>query len=186
MFLIVVPVILHGQSQEAKDSLISLMCKKITESTALNDTTRIINAYREHLYPFLDKFTDEKRNEIGKSIYLRMQMTCGSFKEILLRLEPPNKEFEKIIEKPTTFPDKKTCRDFISNRKYFYRDSPGDTVQLVIKDGHWIDKFKDGTYSKLKIHWMTDCEFELEFVASDNPVRSSFSKKGDRYKYYVI
>jgi hypothetical protein len=183
--LAITPLLCCGQTQEAKDSLISVMCKTITDNTSQNDSIRIFAAYRKHLYPFLERFAEDKRKEIGTSIYFRMQMTCGSFKEILMKAEPPNEEFEKIIERPTKFPGKKTCRDFIAYKSYLYRESTGDTVQLTIKNNFWIEKFKDGTYSKLKFYCLTDCEFELEFIESNNKIRSGLSKKGDKYKYYI-
>ena len=184
--LTVTPLLCYAQTQESKDSLIQVMCKSITDNTSPNDSIRIFSAYGKHLRPYLERFPKEQRKEISTSIYFRMQMTCRSFKEILLKAEPPKEEFEKIIPRPNKFPDKKTCRDFIAYEKRFYRESTGDTVQLTIKDDFWIEKFDDGTYSKLKFYWLTDCEFELEFIESNNKIRSGLSTKGDKYKYYII
>ncbi len=49
-----------------------------------------------------------------------------------------------------------------------------------------MDLFKDGTYSKLKFEWLGDCEFELEFIESNNESRKSFSKPGDKYIYQIL
>lgn len=67
-----------------------------------------------------------------------------------------------------------------------YPDFNGDTVNLIIDKGLWTDNFKDGTYSKLRFKWINDCEFEIEFIESNNPVQSQFSKKGDKYLYQII
>lgn len=178
--------ITFGQSQYAKDSLINRICTTIDSVPGMPDSSRVALGYEKHLYPFLEKYPEEKRKEIGMGIYLRMQMTCKTFAEIILKLAPPNSEWEQIIEKPKRFPDRKTCRDFIKNREYSYIESTGDTVRLSVRADYWTDSFKDGTYSKLKIRWLTDCEFEIEFIESNNFIRKNLSKPGDRYKYYVI
>ncbi len=176
----------YAQTQATKDSLINEICKMISKESTQTDSAKINEAYEKHLYPFLAKYPQDKWDEIAESIHFRMQMTCGAFTDMLLRVEPPNQEWEWLIEKPKSFPDKKTCRDINKNSEYIYMESTGDTVRLSIKNGYWIDTFKDKTYSKLKIHWLTDCEFEIEFIESNNRIRKNLSKKGDRYKYYVI
>lgn len=176
----------YGQTQVTKDSLINEICKMISEESTDTDSAKINEAYKKHLYPFLAKYSQDKWYEIAESIHFRMQVICGAFTEALLKAEPPNQEWEWIIEKPKYFPDKKTCRDIDKNDDYIYIESTGDTVRLSIKNGYWIDTFKDKTYSKLKIHWLTDCEFEIEFIESNNRIRKNLSKKGDRYKYYII
>jgi len=175
-----------GQSQQTTDSLIHQMCKTINESKHLSDTGRIFLSYRTHLYPFLSKYQNDKQEEVGTRVHLRMQMICGAYMEIILRLEPPNREWEQIIERPTQFPDKKTCRDLTKYSNYSYIEATGDTVQLAITNNYWTDRFKDGTYSKLKMHWLSDCDFEIEFIESNNSIRKNLSKPGDRYKYYVL
>ena len=66
-----------------------------------------------------------------------------------------------------------------------YVDAMGDTVRLELGNGYWIDRFSDGTYSRLAFRWIDDCSFEIEFIESDNHTRQSFSKPGDVYVYQV-
>ena len=177
---------LLGQNQVTKDSLANEICKTINENPTETDSVRVYSAYEKHLYPFLEKFPEDKQDEIAESIYYRLQALCGTFQEILMRESTPNEEWEQLIDRPKTFPNKKTCRDIIKSRDYYYIESTGDTVKLNINKVYWTDMFQDGTYSKLKIYWLTDCEFEIEFIESNNTIRKNLSKKGDRYKYYVI
>ena len=34
--------------------------------------------------------------------------------------------------------------------------------------------------------WLTDCEFQIEFVTSNNELRKKLSKPGDKYRYQVL
>jgi hypothetical protein len=178
--------IAFGQAQQTIDSLIHQMCNTVNVSGNLPDTSRIFLTYREHLYPFLSQFQNDQQEEIETRIHLRMQMICGTYTDILMRLYPPNPEWEQIIEHPTQLPDKRVCQDLTKQNGYSYIEPTGDTVRLVLTNDYWIDNFRDGTYSKLRMHWLSDCEFEIEFIESNNFIRSSLSKVGDRYKYYVI
>jgi len=44
----------------------------------------------------------------------------------------------------------------------------------------------DGTYSKLRFEWVSACEFEIEFLESNNRIRKNFSKPGDKYRYQIV
>lgn len=101
-------------------------------------------------------------------------------------MEPPKGDWETVDEKPNSVVNKKVCRKFIDHINYTYLEANGDTVKLQIENGFWVDHFKDGTYSKLKLNWITDCEFEIEFIESNNKLRKGFSKPGDKYRYQVI
>ncbi len=184
--LLLMTMTVYGQSQEKKDSLINEICKVITEKQGEPDSVRIFTAYEKHLYPFLEKYPEDQRQEIGNGIYFRMQRNCKEFKEILIRLDPPNGDWETIEEKPKTKLTKKLCKQFLDHKNYKYLETTGDTVKLQIEHGFWIDKFKDGTYSKLKLKWVNDCEFDIEFIESNNEIRKHFSKPGDKYRYQVV
>ncbi len=174
-----------GQSELQIDSLIAVICKSVEANNNKSDSTRIILAYGEHLFPFVERFEESKRDQLSEKIYYRLQRNCREFSDILDRLNPPQGDWEKVLVKPKTTLDKKECRKFTDYVRYKYPDNNGDTVNLTIEKGFWIDHLKDGTYSKLKFKWINDCEFEIEFIESNNPVRNQFSKKGDRYWYQI-
>ena len=92
----------------------------------------------------------------------------------------------KVEQRPRTVLSRSECKRFGKQRKFKYLEMSGDTVNLEIDQAYWIDRFKDGTYSKLKFYWLGDCEFEIEFLESNNETRKGFSKRGDKYRYQII
>ncbi len=175
-----------GQSQETKDSLTNEICKTIKATKDQSDSILFFGTLKEHLVPFLLEYPEKKRKEIGKSIYLRLQRNCIEFKTILERVSPPSKDWEVRGGKPIIHLNEKKCKQFLGYKKYKYLESNGDTVNLQIENGYWIDHFKDGTFSKLKFYRISDCEFEIEFIESNNEIRKNFSKVDDKYRYQII
>ncbi len=55
-----------------------------------------------------------------------------------------------------------------------------------MEKGKWTDFFSDKTFSKLTYDWISETEFELVFIESNNETRSNFSVKGDKYIYQVL
>jgi hypothetical protein len=175
-----------GQTQEQKDSLVSQICTVLIETKNQPDSLRVQLAYEKHLYPFLARFREDQIDEIAMSIYYRLQRNCIEFKDILNRADPPKGDWESIGEKPLSILTRKECKRFLAHKNYWYLESSGDTVNLTIDNGFWTDRFKDGTYSKLRLSWTSDCEFEIEFIESNNDIRKNFSKPGDRYRYQIV
>jgi hypothetical protein len=44
----------------------------------------------------------------------------------------------------------------------------------------------DNTHSKLKIDWVSACDFRLTFIESNNHIRKNLSKPGEEYWYRLI
>ena len=174
----------HAQAQ--RDSIVSELCRHLKLNRDREDSIRIELAYQAHLYPYLDKQLEEEVEDIGMNIFLRLQRNCKEFKQILDRLEPLVGDWKVLNEKPKTRLDRESCRQFLEHREYRYTDSSGDTTRLIIDNGYWTDYFKDGTTSKLEFRWLSDCEFEIEFIESNNYFRMNYSKPGDIYRYVVI
>jgi hypothetical protein len=175
-----------AQTEQQKDSIITVICKSVATTRNLHDTTRIIQAYGEHLYPFVNRFPKDQRAGVGNSIFFRLQHECLEFKQILDRLDPPKGDWKILDKKPKSKLSKKDCKRFLNYKQFMYLESSGDSVALSIENGYWIDRFKDGPYSKLKLEWVGDCEFDIQFIESDNSIRKNFSKPGDKYRYQVI
>ena len=53
----------------------------------------------------------------------------------------------------------------------------------MITENSWKETFEDGTISLLSFHKTSNCEFELEFIESNNELRKNFSVTGDKYQY---
>jgi len=177
---------LLGQSQEQKDSLIYEMCQTLMTLDKLNDSTRLQQTYTQHLFPFLGQFPEENRQQLGYSIYIRFQHHCRAFKDLLDRNYPIHEDWQNLSERPISEMKTKECKNFSQYNNFWYYENSGDTVKVLIKDGIWVDNFKDGTFSRLKFRRSKKCRFELEFIESNNVVRKNFSIPGDIYKYQLL
>jgi hypothetical protein len=175
-----------SQTNAANDSLINEICKTLIKNTAVTDSIKISLIVSEHVTPYLTKFDKSKVREIADNIFLRGQRQCKDLGELVSRLTPKKGDWERLNEKPESKLSKDLCSNFLIFKKYTYLESNGDTVNLTIDNGFWIDNFKNGTFSKLKLRWLNSCEFEIEFISSNNELRKKFSKPGDKYKYQIL
>jgi hypothetical protein len=186
LILLTVSSITFGQTDTQIDSLINVMCTSLESTKETGDTTKLLQVYGEHLFPFVQQFEETERAGITQDIVFRFQKDCQGFSDLLARLEPTNEHWKKVTEKPKSQVTTKECVDFLRHKKYTYIDSTGDTVRVIADKALWIDNFKDGISSKYKLWWVTDCEFELEFVETNNSMRAQYSKKGDSFVYQIV
>jgi hypothetical protein len=62
-----------------------------------------------------------------------------------------------------------------------------DTTFVTIKDNMFLERMNNGrTYAMLDIKWKNDCEFELIFKDSNDPIKSEMSKPGEKYRYQAV
>src|SRR5690606_16295768 len=132
------------------------------------------------------KYDERTHREIMTNMYYRLQRNCREFAIILDRLAENQGDWACVESKPATALNKKTCRGFMQHKKYSYLEASGERVNVVVDGGYWYESFPDGTYSRCAFKWVTDCEFELEFIESDNRSRKNFSTRGDRYRYQIL
>ena len=178
--------LLTAQEQNKRDSIANLICKTIIENRTDDDTTRINIAFEKYLYTFLATYNETEREEVFTNIYYRLQRNCLEFKKILQKIIPNQGDWEMLTEKPTSKVTAQDCREFKQKRYYYYLEANGNKTRVEIHEGFWTDTFTDSTYSKLKFKWINDCEFEIEFIESNNESRKNMSKKGDTYRYSII
>jgi len=177
---------LIGQKQDLVDSISNEICKSMSLDKEDNDSIRVFKAFRQHLVPSLSNFSKNQRDSIGDIVYFRLQRNCVIFKELLDRNTPENKYWQTVYEKPQSKLSDSDCLQFQKHKNYKYIEPNGDTVNLKIDNGFWVDNFKNGTHSKLKVYWGRECYFDIEFVESDNDIRNKFSKPGDKYRYSIL
>ena len=184
--LLILSQISFAQTQKQKDSLANEMCKTIVETVNLPDTIRLRNAFAKHLSAFVSAYPSVNPDSLAESLFYRLQRTCDDFQKLVSKLEPQKGDWAIVDEKPTRVLDNDGCKTFLKYQNYSYLEANGDTVNLEIKNGYWIEHLKDSSYSKLKFKKINDCEFEIAFVESNNTIRKNYSKPGDKYKYYII
>jgi hypothetical protein len=188
-FFLVFLIISHfsfSQMSKVNDSLLNEICNTLLSNRDLADTIRLEEIKSKHISPVIDGIEKPNQKDAANFIAIHLLRNCKEFRDISMRLYPNKEELAGVNEKPISALDKMDCQDFIKIGKYYYIEATGDTVHLTIENNIWEDHFLDGTYSKLKFVWVNDCEFEIEFIESNNPSRKSFSRPGDKYRYQIL
>ena len=183
-----------SQSFEKIDSLANEICETINlisnqsesngKSVSLDKVLSEVG--KKHLDDYFSKIPSNKIDSTLLVIEMRLEKTCEKYGEIAYKQLENKGDWVRHNIKPKQKIESEDCKDFYKIKNYTYLETTGDKVKLEIRDGFWIDNLKDGTFSKLKMSINENCEFEIEFVESNNEMRKSFSKKGDKYKYTII
>ena len=172
-----------SQNIKAVDSLNTEICNSLIQNKNLQTEIRINTINNAHITPYLSKFKDSiVQKEIFAQIFYRLQKDCNEFVALF-----PNKSSESTWtmenEKPKTKITKEKCNHFSKISRYYYIENDGNKVEVTLDGGLWIEKFSDDTFSKLFYRKKSNCDFELEFIESNNISRKNFSIKGDKYLY---
>lgn len=62
-----------------------------------------------------------------------------------------------------------------------------DTTFVTFTETAYLERMLNGrTYSLLDVDWTSDCEFELTFLESNDPLKKTISNSGDKYFYQII
>ena len=190
LFILAVTILSKsGYSQEKKitDELLYDVCKSIDSSKSNNDSIKVVQALAKHIYPIVKGMTEAEAQEAWEHAFIRLQKICNSFKRIIDKLNPVHGgDWKQVQSKPSSTAEKHVCAEFAQRKVFRYLEMTGDTVWVTIENGFWTDHFKDGTFSKLNFKWKTECEFEIEFIESNNLTRKHFSKPGDKYAYQIL
>jgi hypothetical protein len=123
-------------------------------------------------------------NKLGVEIGVKLMKECDYALE---KLTPEENKFEKDF-----VPEKSLDCSNLKNGEFYYLNlntitKTKDTTFVTIKDNMFLEKMNNGrTYSMLDIKWKSDCEFELIYKNSNDPIKSEMSKLGEKYKYQVV
>ena len=185
---LILPISAVSQNVQNRDSIINRMCEDLNKNKHLTDSLRINEIYNNHFYPYLAKVNKKDVDSVAKSVFYRFQKQCLEFIKILKNNEPGKGDWEIISleEKPKSVASTSDCKNIVNLKNLSYLENNGDQVLVKIENGFWIEKFVDSTNSKLKFNWINNCEFQLEFLESNNEIRGSLSIKGDTYNYEII
>ncbi|MEM1337366.1 MAG: hypothetical protein AAF634_00815 [Bacteroidota bacterium] len=186
LLLTAVAHLAFSQSMEEIDSVSYRMCDYLKKTEIENDTLKINNFFTQQLYPYLGKIGQSNVKKVEQQVYYRLQRNCVAFRNLMDRLYPPKEAVTRITEKPKPSITKKGLAAFKEQKAFYYFEVAGDTTRIVMENGRWTDAFSNGTFSKLTYQWITETEFELLFVESDNETRANFSVAGDKYLYQVL
>ncbi|GAA3734370.1 hypothetical protein GCM10022422_16590 [Flavobacterium ginsengisoli] len=185
LFFILFSFTCQSQTIQTVDSLNNEICKSLIQNRILNDEIRLNSINKSHVMPFLAKFKDTiaQREAFEKMIY-RLQKNCNEFNAIFPKDSTQN-GWGMQNEKPLDHISKEQCNSFDECKKFYYWEEREKKVEVTINGNFWIEKFSDNTFSKLFYKKRGNCEFELEFIESNNLSRKNLSVKGDKYRYKI-
>lgn len=111
-------------------------------------------------------------------------------KDCTFILENYNSEFVGSDKEVTKQADL-NCNDLKNGDFYYLTKRPDtgilDTTFVTISNTMFLERMNSGrTYSMLDIKWKENCEFDLIFKESNDPVKKNFSKPGDVYEYEIL
>ncbi len=176
-----------SQVSDFEEILIDDMCKTFIENDGIQDSLRVEMMYEKHLYPYFTTIEEEKIDSVGMSIYFRLQKRCPQFLNFLNQIEPLNSgETEFLDEKLQSVLKKDELRKFKKTAEFYYVEDDGLSTKVKIRNGIWKEAFDNDTFSMNKISWLKENKFELTFLESNNEVKKSLSKKGEKYCYEII
>ena len=178
-----------GQSIQQIDSVAMKMCESLASLKEIKEDVQVTMIFQKHLPDFFDKFnisSQVQADSIRDKVYYRLQRHCNAFQVILSNLEENKSDWKMLKEKPKSEINKKECSLFLKGGNYYYKESDGKIVNVLITENSWKETFEDGTISLLSLHKTANCEFDLEFIESNNELRRNFSVKGEKYEYGLI
>ena len=191
--LFIIAVLVFGfssaQVSDEEEKLVLEMCKTYKANSDLEGEEREMKMLTIHLEPYLKTLPVNTIDSVAHSIYIRFQRICPEYKQHLMDIgfaNDKNAGMVIVAEKPNATISKEELKEFKTKELFTYFDANGIMTWLEIKNGIWTEKFFDNTYSKTKFSWISDNQFQLEFIESDNELKKAMSRKGDIYRYEIL
>lgn len=150
------------------------------------DSLKFAKCYQTIFYEKTEGISDENElNRINTQIVKNLGKTCKAA-VLSENAFSDNSDIRLVEEDRIPVLSVEDCRKFTEQAGLYYIETFGDSTRVEIKDGEYLENFKDGSFSKLGIRWTEGCQFELTFIRSNNPIKKDFSTPGEIYKYKVI
>ena len=177
---------INSQTIQQIDSISLKMCKSISELKEIKDDVKVQMVFQNHLPNFYERLNITSQtvaDSVKNKVYFRLQKNCKDFRDILDKLEENKSDWVTLSQKPKTEVSKKDFATFLKGGNFYYKEYDGGIVNVSIDKNSWVETFEDRTFSRLTLHRKNDCEFDLEFIESNNEIRRNLSVKGDLYSY---
>src|SRR6185436_2661778 len=129
----------------------------------------------------LGEMTKSERTKTIEEMGIYLKKNCKEYLRIMTSNKTSNKgDWETLDTNPTSSLNQSDCREILEHTNMYYLEGNGDTTYVQITDGFWKEISGHTKYSTTdKFTWLTECDFELEFLQSNNPVTNSYFKKGE-------
>tara|TARA_R100000306_G_scaffold62191_1_gene67524 strand:+ start:2747 stop:3430 length:684 start_codon:yes stop_codon:yes gene_type:complete len=195
--IITISILLLGTSynlsaQDIIDKLSKKLCKCIEKQEVKNANEMepcfedlLINNWKEIKEHYKAETMGEiNMEEVGNKIGAKLIKECPY---VLDNFPSGVVGDEKKVDKQ---PDL-NCKDLKKGDFYYLTKRPEsgivDTTFVTISNDMFLERMKNGkTYSLLNIKWEENCEFDLIFKESNDPMKKEFSKIGDVYEYEIL
>lgn len=173
---------------DKRDLLINNLCNILTKNKNLNDLERVNLVNQDvSLVEYFKDFSKEEIQAEEEAIFYRFQKNCKGYTDIIRKFSEKNNENWINLENlPKSTINEKEYKLIKSASELYYFDYEGNKTIVKIENNNWIEYFIDESFSKLKLHWENNYDFNLEFLESNNSIKKSFSRKGEKYKYRIL
>lgn len=179
----------YAQSIEKIDAVAKQWCKEIYETDPFAaPEQRLRTAFMKAVVPFLLRYDDSLHEQISQKVHYRIQRAgCKIFFTLADKIDEHVGSIKHLDKKPKSTLTKTELNDF-KKTKYFYyiEDVDGTKSKVVIKNNSWTSFFADGSFSKYKLKWLKNNEFEIYYWGGTNIPRSEINIKGDSYRYLIV
>jgi hypothetical protein len=178
----------HDVPELDKDAMTLRLCNAF-EKQSINGASvdMIADVFNKHLDPYKASISEDSADRLTEFFYFRLQRDCDKFLRIADALDKSEKgDWMQLDYEPPSRITEAEFNEFFKKKNLRYLENNGDTVQIIVTDSTWEDRFIDGTYSKLSLVKQTGGEFKIRFIESNNDSRKYMSKPGDMYRYKLV
>lgn len=192
MFCVVLLMSTTVFSQKVYDKIATKICKCLekeevkTEEGLSSCFERTLMSNIDGLYKHFDAKTidDIDMDEAGGVIGAHLAKNCDYISDV----------FADEAGKESTFIEPEeglNCLNIQQGEYYYINEvkelNIKDTTYVTLTNTMYLERIRGGkTYSMLDINWTSDCNFELTFKDSNDPLKKALSNPGDIYTYEVI
>lgn len=163
------------------------LCACLETNKVKPDSIRVKEC-RQSIHENLAAMTKNAREKTLEEMGIYLKKNCKEYLQVMTSSKNTNKgDWETLNTNPISSLTKSECRSILDHTNMYYIEGNGDTTHVQIVDGYWKELSGPAKYSTVdKFTWSNDCDFELEFLQSNNPIENKFFKKGEIHRYRVI
>lgn len=173
---------------EKRDLLIQKLCNILSKNKNLDDLARINLVNQDaNLIKYFKDFPKDKIEAEEEALFYRFQKNCKEYADLIKNYSEKNTEnWVSINYLPQSTINESDFKLIKKSSEFYYFDYEGNKTIVKIENNNWIEYFIDESFSKLKLHWLNNNDFNLEFIESNNSMKKSFSRKGEIYQYRIL